>query len=139
MEKTHIEQIRQELTWRIRHEAMYPDKPLDIVKLEGDSEGIHFGLFAGDQLCSVVSLFHEGEVYQFRKFATLPAYQGKGYGSLLLQHIIDYIRQRGGSKIWCNARNTASTFYQRFGFTETDQRYQKLGLDFVIMELQLNN
>lgn len=139
MENTHIEQIRPDLTWRIRHTAMYPDQPYDAVKLENDANGIHFGLFVADQLVSVVSLFNEGRIYQFRKFATLPGYQGKGYGSFLLQHLISYVSALGATMLWCNARSTAMPFYAKFGFAETDQRFSKSDLEFVIMQLQLNN
>lgn len=139
MEKIQIEQIRHDLTWRIRHEAMYPDEPYDTIKLKDDPNGIHFGLFAGDQLVTVISVFENGSVYQFRKFATLPSAQGKGYGSLMLQHIITYVSNIGATKLWCNARTSAAPFYLKFGFSETDQRFSKLGLEFVIMQLQLNN
>ncbi|WP_316842811.1 GNAT family N-acetyltransferase [Pedobacter gandavensis] len=139
MEKVHIEQIRPDLTWRIRHTTMYPDQPYDIVKLKNDPDGLHFGLFAGDQLVSVVSLFNEGTIYQFRKFATIPEFQGKGYGSLLLQHLINYVNALGATMFWCNARSTAIPFYAKFGFSETDQRFTQTDLEFVIMQLQLNN
>ncbi|MBB2149546.1 GNAT family N-acetyltransferase [Pedobacter gandavensis] len=139
MEKIHIEQIRPDLTWRIRHMAMYPELPYQTIKLENDHDGLHFGLFAGDQLVSVVSLFNEETVYQFRKFATIPEFQGRGYGSLLLQHLINYVSPLGASMLWCNARSTAITFYAKFGFSETEDRFSKTGLEFVIMQLQLNN
>ena len=139
MSVIQIEQIRDDLTWRIRHEAMYPDLPLNAVKLKNDAEGMHFGLYADDQLTSVVSLFNEGQVYQFRKFATISTAQGQGFGSLLLQHIIDYMKAMGANKIWCNARVSAIGFYQKFGFHTTDQTSIKHNLDFVIMELQLDN
>lgn len=139
MQLIQIEQIRDDLTWRIRHEAMYPDLPINAVKLENDAEGMHFGLYADDQLTSVVSLFSKGQIYQFRKFATISAAQGQGFGSLLLKHIIDYVQSRGATKIWCNARVSAVGFYQKFGFHITDQTSRKHDIDFVIMELQLDN
>lgn len=139
MEEIQIEQIRHDLTWRIRHEAMYPDQPYDVIKLKNDADGIHFGLYAGGQLTAVISLFNEGKDYQFRKFATIPAAQGKGYGSMLLKHIIDYVKAQGALRLWCNARASVSSFYAGFGFSETNQLFTQLGLDFVIMELQLNN
>lgn len=139
MEKIHIEQIRHDLTWRVRHEAMYPDQPYDTIKLSNDADGLHFGLFSGNQLTSVISLFSVGQRYQFRKFATVPAAQGKGYGSLLLQHTIDYVKNIGATRLWCNARASVSPYYAKFGFSETEERFSNLGLEFVIMQLQLNN
>lgn len=139
MQEIHIEQIRPDLTWRIRHEVMYPDLPFDVIKLANDEDGIHFGLFADNRLTSVVSLFSKGNIYQFRKFATLSESQGKGYGSLLLDHIINYVRMFGAVKLWCNARVSATPFYNKFGFIQTDQFSTNNGIDFVIMELELNN
>ncbi|WP_316812987.1 GNAT family N-acetyltransferase [Pedobacter heparinus] len=139
MEKVQIEQIRFDLTWRIRHEVMYPDSAYEVIKLEDDPKGIHFGLFANDQLVTVVSLFNEGKIYRFRKFATIVAAQGKGYGSLMLNHIINYVKTMGAEKLWCNARVSAADFYGRFGFVQTDQRSLSKGIDFVIMQLELNN
>lgn len=138
MSVVQIEQIRDDLTWRIRHEAMYPDLPLDAVKLENDAEGIHFGLFADDQLTSVVSLFNKGTIYQFRKFATISPAQGKGFGSLLLAHIIEYMKTIGATKIWCNARVSAAGFYKKFGFQETDLYSVQHNINFVIMEMNMD-
>jgi predicted GNAT family N-acyltransferase len=132
-----IEQIRYELTWRIRHEVMYPDLPFSAIKLPADPDGVHFGLYAGDQLTSVVSVFYQGRCYQFRKLATLNAAQGKGYGSMLLSYIIAYITREGADTIWCNARVSALKFYEKFGFRQKGDYFSEHGIDFVIMELQL--
>ncbi|WP_133577533.1 GNAT family N-acetyltransferase [Pedobacter metabolipauper] len=139
MSQIQIEQIRYEMTWKIRHEVMYPDLPFDSIKLPNDADGIHFGLYADDYLTSVVSLFNDHTNYQFRKFATLDKDQGKGYGTLLLKYIINYVKQLGAERLWCNARVSASPFYSKFDFVKTDQVFTSEGLDFVIMELQLNN
>ena len=135
MENVKIEQINYELTWQIRHEVMYPDYPLDKIKLDNEEEGLHFGLFTGDRLTSVVSLFREEDVYQFRKFATLNTSQGKGYGSALLQHIINVSGERGATRLWCNARISAAPFSEKFGFVKVGQKYIKDNIDYVTMEL----
>lgn len=139
MDKFQIEQIRYDLTWPIRHIAMYPHLPLEEVKLSNDPEGIHFGVYSGDQLSTVISVFHNGRDYQFRKFATLPEAQGNGYGTLLLKHIIGYVKEMSAERLWCNARVAVAPFYERFGFKMTNQRYVQHDIEFVIMELQLNN
>jgi predicted GNAT family N-acyltransferase len=136
-DQVQIEQIRYELTWRIRHEVMYPDLPFSAIKLPTDPNGVHFGLYADDQLTSVVSIFNEGRRYQFRKLATLNAAQGKGYGSMLLSYVIAYVKQEGGDTIWCNARVSALRFYDRFGLRSHGDYFSEHGIDFVIMELQL--
>ena len=137
MEKLiQIEQIFPSLTWRIRHEAMYPDQPFDFVKLPDDFDGVHFGLYADHKLTGVVSLFAQGDVYQFRKLAILPEAQKQGYGAKLMEYILDYCKIQKAVKLWCNARANAKDFYYKFGFTETDKTFFKDGYDFVVMELE---
>lgn len=132
-----VEQIFPSLTWRIRHIAMYPEHPFDFVKLENDFDGIHFGLYADHELSGVVSLFIDGTVGQFRKFAVLPQVQGQGLGKQLLAYLIDFCKIQKLTKLWCNARVNAKEFYVKFGFLETEKTYTADGFDFVIMELDL--
>lgn len=129
-----IEQIFPSLTWKIRHEVMYPELPFDSVKLADDFEGIHFGLYVDHKLTGVVSLFHEGDVYQFRKLAVQSNQQKSGLGTQLMQYILDFCKIQKASKLWCNARVNAKEFYYKFGFHETKKTFFKDGYDFVVME-----
>jgi len=131
---TVVEQIFPSLTWRIRHLAMYPDQPLDFVKLENDFEGIHFGLYKDHVLTGVVSLFIDGEIGQFRKLGILPTAQHQGLGKQLMAYLIDFCKVQKLSKLWCNARVNAKDFYAQLGFQETNQTYTAAGYDFVLME-----
>lgn len=47
---------------------------------------------------------------------TLPACNGKGYASAIMQAIIDEARQRGFTQLTLAATPNASGFYQRHGF-----------------------
>ena len=132
-----IEQIRPELTWPLRQVVMYPNWSIEEVQLANDFEGIHFGLFDNNVLISVVSTFIKEDTMQFRKFATLNSEQGKGYGNLLMAHIIQFAKDEHCKRMWCNARCNASAFYAKFGFTETKQKFHQDEHDFVIMEIYL--
>lgn len=131
-----ISPIRPEQTWEIRHQVMWPDQPFDYVKLANDNEGLHFGCFENGKLISVISSFfnEESKEAQFRKFATLQEFQGKGYGSQLLSHLMDELISLGATRIWCNARFNATALYKRFGMYQTNQTFTKLGVDYVVME-----
>jgi GNAT superfamily N-acetyltransferase len=131
---SHIEQISHELTWRIRRDILYPDQPLDKIMLPEDENGMHLGLFEDNKLISIVSLFKSENSLQFRKFATLEAYQRKGFGTELLNYLLEIAEAENFERVWCNARKNASGFYSKFGFTETEHSFQKDGYDFVIME-----
>ena len=140
MMKFRIEEVSAEVVWPVRHTVMYPDMDFESIKLGEDADGIHLALYGEDNnaLISVVSLFKKPGELQFRKFATFNEYQGKGFGSALLNYIIEYAKANGIHRIWCNARKNATGFYKRAGFQETNQLFYKDGYDFVIMELYLN-
>jgi GNAT superfamily N-acetyltransferase len=133
----HIEQIRPELTWRLRQQVLYPNESLAAMKMDEDAQGLHFGVFVDEKLAGVVSLFQTGNVFQFRKFAILPPMQGKGVGTALLTYIISFATLQGGSRIWCNARSTAVNFYGKAGFVSTGQTFSKNGFDYEIFEKAL--
>ncbi|MDP4097982.1 GNAT family N-acetyltransferase [Paenibacillus sp. P96] len=129
--------IDKESAWRIRHEVMWPDRELEYVQLKDDDRGRHYGLFAGERLVSVVSLFMDQDEAQFRKFATLEEEQGKGYGSRLLRYVMEEAQQAGVKRIWCNARWEKTFFYRKFGLLETDRAFVKGGKEYVIMECNM--
>lgn len=118
----------------IRQQVMWPDKPIDFVRVPEDENGIHFGLFMEENLISVVSVFIHGQEAQFRKFATREQFQGKGYGSKLLQYIFDFLEAKNTSRIWCNARISKAAYYQKFGMTTTAATFEKEGMEYVVME-----
>ncbi len=133
----NISQIPSKDTWLLRQEAMWPSKSIDFVKLENDANGIHFGFFNNHQLFAVVSLFIENKEAQFRKLATKPEEQGKGYGTQLLSEIFAYAQSQNVQRIWCNARKDKVYFYERFGMSITNNTFHRDGIDYVIMEKHL--
>ena len=129
-----IEQIRPELTWRLRREVLYPDSELSDMEMDEDFDGYHFGAFGDNQLLGVVSLFQDGTDFQFRKFAVVAHAQGSGVGTALLNHITDFAIAEGAQRIWCNARTTAIGFYLQFGFERSGKLFTKNGFNYEIME-----
>lgn len=105
--------------------------------MEEDSEGTHFGAFLDNKLIGIVSLFHQGSSFQFRKFAINPSLQKKGYGTAMLKYLIKTVQDQSGTKLWCNARINAIDFYLRHGFTHTGKTFSKNGFDYEILEKDL--
>jgi GNAT superfamily N-acetyltransferase len=112
-------------TYPLRHAVLWPDKPLDYVKVENDAAGQHFGAFRQGELVAVISLFLAGPEARFRKFATHPAVQHRGIGSRLLTHVLEVARQQGATSIWCDARQNAAAFYARFGMQPEGEVFYK--------------
>jgi GNAT superfamily N-acetyltransferase len=134
MSSVEIREIAAAETWPLRHEVMWPDKPFAYVQLPDDERGYHYGLFENDRIVSVISLFVNGELARFRKFATLPACQRRGYGSQLLSHVLGQAEAMGAARIWCSARVEAAPFYEKFGMREAGERYPHEGMPYVRME-----
>lgn len=129
-----IEQIRPELTWKLRQQVLYPAEPLNQMSIEEDNHGYHFGAFKDNKLLGVVSLFKYDSDYQFRKFAVAPEAQGQGIGSTVLDHLTDFVVRGGGKRLWCNARLSAIGFYSKHGFYSTGVVFSRDGFDYEIME-----
>lgn len=120
-----IRSITAEDTYPLRHGVLWPDKQLDYVIVENDADGYHFGTFRDDDLIAVMSLFVDGEVARFRKFAVRPDCQGRGIGTALLNHVIKEAGQLGAATIWCDARLEAADFYRRFGMEPVSDVFYK--------------
>jgi GNAT superfamily N-acetyltransferase len=129
-----IEQIRPELTWRLRREVLYPESAMYEMEMDEDNYGYHFGAFRDNDLVGVVSLFQDGADFQFRKFAVAEYAQGTGIGRTLLNYIMDFAVAEGAQRIWCNARVSAIGFYLQFGFEGTGKLFSKNGFDYEVME-----
>ena len=129
-----IREISPEDTYSIRHQVLWSHKSIEFVKINEDTEGVHYGLFEFDTLVSVISLFYNENEVQFRKFATLRGYQGRGLGSALLRFVFQEAKNKGVQRIWCNARVTKKDFYTRFGMVETETVFTKEDVAYVVME-----
>ncbi|WP_285880755.1 GNAT family N-acetyltransferase [Domibacillus indicus] len=129
-----IQAISKEQAWEIRHVVMWPERELEYIQLKDDDKGLHYGLYSGNKLVSVVSSFEKDAEMQFRKFATLQEEQGKGYGSELLHFLLNEAQKRDVKRIWCNARKEKAPFYQKFGLVETGQCFQRDQKKYMVME-----
>ena len=133
-----IRPIQAAQTYALRHAVLWPDKPLSYVQLPDDAAGQHFGAFAAGELLAVISLFKsaDGEA-RFRKFATDPAWQGRGVGTALLHHVIGVAQAQQAHALWCDARQNTLPFYQRFGLQPEGEVFYKGDLPYVRLRRSL--
>ena len=135
--KINIEQIRPELTWRLRQLVLYPAQKLYEMELDEDNDGIHFGAFTDELLTGIVSLFRKDTSFQFRKLAVLLEYQKMGVGNSLLNRVEEFAASEGGTVIWCNARVSAIGFYMKARYSHTGKVFSKNGFDYEILEKEI--
>lgn len=132
-----IRRISAEETLAIRHAVLWPNMPLEHVKLAGDQDAYHYGLYYEHELISVISVFLDGSEARFRKFATKKSHQGKGYGSRLFDYMLDQLKDMAVERVWCDARVDALGFYRRFGFSEVGEVFYKSHVPYKVMEKRL--
>jgi GNAT superfamily N-acetyltransferase len=129
-----IKKVSVEAILPIRHKVLWPDKPFEFVKVEGDEEGIHFGLYENSELVTIISLFEEGKSLRFRKFATLPDYQNRGLGKMMILKVIEYAKKNNFERLWCDARTDALNFYERVGFKKFSEPFFKEEIEYYKIE-----
>ncbi|MFD2721960.1 GNAT family N-acetyltransferase [Hymenobacter monticola] len=132
-----IRPVGPEATYALRHQVLWPDEPLDYVKIAEDADGHHFGAFRDEELVAVISLFVTGPEARFRKFATRPDCQRQGIGSQLLRHVFEEARRLGATHIWCDARRDSAAFYERFGMEPEVEIFYKGPVAYVRMACAL--
>lgn len=121
----------------VRQVGLRPGEALDVVRVENDAEGLHLGAFLDGQLVSVASLFVGDGAAQFRKFSTLPGFQGRGIGAQLLTRMISEAKAAGVAIFWCNARIDALSIYERAGLLPDGAPFEKDGRTYIRMSLPL--
>ncbi|OGT07423.1 MAG: hypothetical protein A2X78_01035 [Gammaproteobacteria bacterium GWE2_37_16] len=123
----------------LRHKVLWSNKAIDFCTLPEDERGLHYGLFLNDSLISCISVFFDinNQEAQFRKFATDQKYQQNGYGTLLLQKVINELKQKQVRVLWCNARLSAIDFYKKLGFVTDGDVFLKDGIQYIKMQMDL--
>lgn len=118
-----------EIKWQdiiaVRHQVLWPDKAPEFCRVEGDEQALHFAVLENQEIICVASLYVNENSARLRKFATLDAFQGKGIGSTMIDHLINNLKKQGIHYLWFDARESALGFYQRFGFETTGELFYK--------------
>ncbi len=124
-------------TLPLRQRALWPDHPPQASRVEGDATAQHYGGFEADQLICTASLFPSDASLRLRKFATAPEHQGCGFGSTMLQFLLDTARAQNMETFWMDARQSAQPFYARFGFSADGEVFFKRSVPYLRMSRRL--
>ena len=128
-----IKPISAEQTLAIRQQVLWPNHDVAFCRVPEDDLGEHHGAYLNGQLIMVASLFTSGNEIRLRKFACLPEHQGKGYGSYMLNYLVEKQASRSLTSFWFDARCSAIGFYQGLGFLVTSKAFDKHGVAYVKM------
>ena len=134
---------------------LWPDKPLDYVRLDEDKHGYHFGAFvpSHDKPVAVISVFFEpilpfgandrtasgnhGTSARFRKFACHPEFQGQGIGTSLMRYAASYCSSKGATVFWCDARLSSGQWYEKRGLVPFGNTFFKDTVEYTRMKMVL--
>lgn len=128
----NVKRISVEQTWPIRNEILRPGLPLESCQFEEDelADAMHFGSYLENELTGIVSVYqinpaHVTNVscWQFRAMATRDKVRGLGHGKALIVAMETYLLEQGADLSWCNARDSASGFYQTLGYTRVGEMF----------------
>ncbi|MBL7014338.1 MAG: GNAT family N-acetyltransferase [Candidatus Marinimicrobia bacterium] len=121
-----IKRVDADIVRPLRQKVLRPGQPFHTTKIEKDEnkDTVHYALYLDNFLTSIATIYPEPLVeynfslaYRLRGMATDPEYQGKGFGAQILKQCIMYLRDKTDTKyLWCNARESAFGFYEKFGF-----------------------
>ncbi|KAA8678409.1 GNAT family N-acetyltransferase [Vibrio gigantis] len=130
-----IKQISATEVLAVRHQVLWPDKPMSFCRIPDDDQATHYGAFVGEMLVCVASIYIQGHEARLRKFATLPEFQGQGIGSNVIEHSISNLKDLNIRYFWCDARTTALGFYQKFGMAAEGSEFEKSGVRYYKMSV----
>ena len=141
-----IRAVSPSMVYEVRHPVLRPGKPLESCLFDGDllDSTVHFGLFEGDKLAGVASLFENKSMifeqkrqFQLRGMAILDEYQNKGYGKRLLNRAEDYARRQEADLLWFNARLIAVPFYENCGYQSIGDAFDigDIGAHYVMFKI----
>jgi len=122
-----ITEIHSEATLELRQKVLWPNESCDFCRVEGDEQATHYGAYSNDVLIGVASVYEHSGSVRLRKFAVEEEHQGNGIGSAMLTHIT----------FWCDARQNATEFYERFGLRIEGDSFYKSGIAYYRMTLEL--
>lgn len=129
----NIHPISAQETLLIRHQVLWPDLPIESCILNEDEKGYHFGGFIDGHLICVASVFEVENNYRVRKFAVLPNFQKKSYGTQMLRYICDALTNKIICYLCLDARKAAIPFYEKLGFEQKGKAFFKRDVLYIKM------
>ncbi len=127
-------QAGRELRMAVLRPEQDPAEPM--YAREREPSTLHFAaLGAGGEVLAVGSAMPDGHPreprpgdWRVRGMATEPRQRGRGLGTMVLAAIEAAARERGGARLWCNARTPARGFYERAGFVVEGEEFEIAGI-----------
>lgn len=129
-----LTQIDLAQVYPLRHSTLRAGQPIETCYYPEDTlTGVfHMGAFDNQkQLIAIASFYPQDcpqiqseKAYRLRGMACEELFQRQGVGSQLLQKSFDICLEEGADLLWCNARSSALSFYQKLGFKKVGSEFE---------------
>ena len=134
-------------TFPLRQRVLRPHETADALSMRpGNDEAVHLAAVEDGTVVGTAVVMREaapwaraGEAsWRLRGMATAEDKRGQGIGTAVLRAVLAYVARQGGGLLWCNARISARSFYERAGFVTRGDVWDDPDLGpHVKMELQV--
>jgi predicted GNAT family N-acyltransferase len=121
----------------IRRRILRAHRPDDDAAFDGDDDpdAFHVAAFVDGRLVAAASALRrpppgssDDAAWRIRGMATDPAERGRGIAGALLDRCLEYVDERDGGVVWCNARLDAIALYERHGFVRETEPFEVEGI-----------
>ena len=133
-----INPIKAKDTIPLRHRILRPNQAWEDCIYQGDihEHTLHLGAFNQENvLISIASFFKQrhfdldsNHCFRLRGMATDPDYRNRGLATKLLLEAHHLLGLQGVEKIWCNARESAFSFYEKIGYSQYGDFFEIEGI-----------
>jgi ribosomal protein S18 acetylase RimI-like enzyme len=117
----------------LRRQVLRPGQPDAALVYAGDEdpETLHAAIVLDTVIVGVASVMRDPHPrdpqagdWRIRGMASAPTLRDCGVGSALLRACDVHARERGATRLWCNARVRARTLYERGGLVVEGERFE---------------
>jgi GNAT superfamily N-acetyltransferase len=134
-----VEAVAAQVVRPLRMAVLRPHEPPDgpFLPRDLDDETLHVAArTAGNkEVLAVGSVMRDPyppdpqhQDWRVRGMATRPDMRGHGLGAQVLARLEQQAREKQGTRLWCNARIGARTFYERAGFAVEGDMFEIEGI-----------
>lgn len=118
-------QVSRQIRYQVFVEEQHVPEELEYDEYESTSH--HYLLFADSKGAATCRWRETSGGIKLERFAVLPVHRGKGFGALMLQHLLDEVIPMN-RKIYLHAQVQVCDFYSKYGFAKEGERFEEAGI-----------
>jgi predicted GNAT family N-acyltransferase len=103
---------------------------------EFEDSSIHYILISSGKPVGCARFRWVGPDIKLERLAVLKTERGNGYGSLIMERILQIVSSLCPRKVYLHSQCSAKGFYERFGFETSGHIFQEAEIDHVRMQLR---